>query len=148
MVGWNLRIVGSNTHEIRIKLGQWYGNAVAVVRLDTGSLAYPRSPPAVHVYWGDHEWSAYGDFLGRARVGASLFQVDNWKHFRKTFSMRYLNDGGRLRRAANFMYCVYSALANEVHTEMQRKRRVSDQRLCRRLLLLPADVVGEICSYV
>ena len=146
MVRWDIRIVGSNTHEMRIRLGPWYDNAVAVVRLDTGSLAYPRSPPGVHVREGKHEWSPYGDFLGRARVGASHFQVDNWKHFKKTFATRYSH--GERFTAKNFMYYVYSALAHEVHTEMKRKRRVSNQRLCRQSLPLPADVLGEICSYV
>ena len=140
MVGWEVFVVGSNTHEIRIKLGPWYDNAaVVVVRLDTGSLAYPSRPPAVHVREGQ-EWLPYGDFLGRARDKGSCFHVDNWKNLRKTFSKGVWT--------AYSMCYVYSALVEEVRMEMQRKRRVSDQQICRRLLPLPADVLGEICSFV
>lgn len=131
MVEWEVFVVGSNTHEIRITLGPWYNDdLIVVVRLDTGSLAYPSRPPAVHVREGK-EWLPYGDFLGRARVGTSRFHVSNWANI------------GR-----DSMYFVYATLAWEVHTEMQRKRRMSDQRLCQRLLPLPADVLGEICSFV
>ena len=140
MVRWEVFVVGSNTHEIRITLGQWYDDDLAVVvRLDTGSLAYPSRPPAVHVREGQ-TWLPYGDFLGRARVKGSCFHVDIWKHFRKTFSKG-------VWKAYSMSY-VYSALVKEVRMEMQRKRRVSDQQICRRLLPLPADVLGEICSFV
>ena len=127
---YSIREVGSQTNELRVRLGSWYHRSTVIVRVDIGTVAFPARPPAVHIWVSNRgEWVAYEKMLAE-RAKHSYVHVRNWTPGYRLF--------------------IWHLIVGEVRREAEANCRATDNWVCWRLLSrkLPADVVGEICCYI
>lgn len=122
--------VGSQTFKLQVKLTGFYRSSVVTVCIDTGTLAFPSKPPAVHVWVPiEHEWLPYAEWLGCAN--------DSVVHVNKWCPPWWRNERW------------VKSLTRELQHNAEKKRCSSDRFVCQRLFYeYPKDIIDHICEFI